>query len=847
MRLFIRRTLTAAAFLFVAAQPAVAQQPSNRPTPEQARALLQARPELIQQLRQRLVTSGMTREQIHARLRAEGYPEDLLDPYLPGGTGTADAPGSDLYNAMQELGIADSSDVAFFQAIQSDTLSQTARDSLLRTRDSLFRRDTLGRVGRRVVRADVADSLVRVDSGYNIFGMELFRSSASRFDPSLFGPVDANYKLGPGDRLVLILTGDVEASHTLEVTREGFVVIPQVGQLYVANLTLGQLDDLLYSRLGRVYSGVRRGSGATTRFSVSVARLRTNQVFVLGDVERPGSYMVSSAGTALSALYAAGGPTASGSMRNIQIKRGDRQVAQLDLYDYLLRGDASKDTRLETGDIVFVSPRGLRVRIVGEVIRPGTYELKPAETLADLIGAAGGLRADASRRRIQIERILPPTERRGDGRDRITLDLEADQLANGGAGRLALEAGDVVKVFAVASRVRNTITVKGNVWTPGPQGLTAGMRIADAVQMAGGLKPDAYLGQVLVTRLRPDSTRVQLRAAFADSLGRVVDDFPLLEDDVIEVFSLTDFRPERYVAIGGAVRKPGRYPYRLGMTMRDVVLMADGLLESAYLKEAEIARLPADRTGLATAVTIRVPLDSSYLFERTPGVPYLGAPGMPAAANGAPEVELKPYDNVLIMQQPGWELQRVVTIAGEVAFPGSYALRSRNERLADLIQRAGGLTSEAYPEGTVFIRRKGDIGRVAIEVPVALRNTRSPENLLLTDGDQITIPQRSFVVTVRGAVNAPTVVAYVPGKDLGYYISQAGGEARNADRRRAFVTQPSGKRETAGSFSNPKPLPGSLVVVPEVDPNDRTNWVQVMAAVTPILASLATLILAFAR
>jgi polysaccharide export outer membrane protein len=824
------RALVAAVVFSFAAASAAAQQQPGRPTPEQARALLSARPELIEQLRQRLANSGLTRDQIRARLRAEGYPEDLLDAYMPGAVGGADAPTSDLYSAVQQLGIADSADVSILRSIQDGVVDE----------DSLRLRDARRR---RLQRADVADSMARADSGFNIFGLDVFRSSGTRFEPNLSGPIDANYKLGPGDRLVLILTGDVESSHTLDVTREGFIVIPQVGQISVANLTLGDLENVLYSRLGRVYSGVRRGPGATTRFSVSVARLRANQVFVLGDVERPGSYMVSSAGTAITALYAAGGPSANGSLRDVQIKRRDRLVSALDLYDYLLRGDASRDARLETGDIVFVPPRGLRVRIVGEVIRPGTYELKPAETLSDLIRAAGGFQADASRRRVQIQRILPPDQRTADGHDRTTIDVESDHLLNGNDPVVALQPGDVVRVFAVARRVRNTVIVKGNVWSPGPLGLTPGMTIADAIKQAGGPKPDVYLGQVLVDRLRPDMSRVQLRASLRDSLGTVLGDFPLLEDDVIQLFSLNEFRPDRYVAIGGAVRKPGRYPFSEGMRMRDLVLLAGGLEESAYLKEAEIARLPEDRSGNATAVTLRVPLDSTYLFERKAGAPYLGAPGLPASPNGAPEVPLRPYDNVLVMHQPSWELQRTVTITGEVNFPGTYALRTRDERLSDLIEHAGGLTSEAYPEGTVFVRKEGEVGRVAIDVPQALKKRRSPENLLLMNGDQIAIPQRSHVVTVRGAVNAPTVVAYVPGQNLDYYVNQAGGSARNADNKRAFVTQPSGKRETRSLGRSPKPLPGSLVEVPVLDPQYKTNWISTFASVTPILASLVTLIL----
>ena len=833
MRFPNMRTLMAAAVVCIVGPDALRAQ---EPAPPEIVVGPVARPEAVQRLRQLIQNSGLTPEQIRARLFAAGYPSELLDPYFPSGPARKPQPTNEVFSAIQELGLADASDVAYLRSFEADAAAaiRAALDSAQRQiPDSIAAR--LGT--NRVVRADVADAIARADSGYNIFGLEIFRSTAAeRFEPATFGPVDANYRLGPGDQLVLILTGDVESAYSLDVNREGFVMVPQVGQIFVANLTLGQLEDLLYTRLGRVYSSIRRGAGATTRFSVSVTRLRTNQVFVLGDVERPGSYMVSSAGTAIGALYAAGGPTAQGSLRNVQIKRGGNLVSTLDLYDYLLRGDASRDARLETGDIVFVPPRALRVRVVGEVIRPATYELKPGESLADLLRAAGGLRAEASRRRVQVERILPPTQRTASGRDRITIDLETDDLGNGGAERIAMEAGDVVRVFRIAERVRNTVTVVGNVWTPGPIGLEPGMTVTQAIQAAGGPKPDLYLGQVLVSRMRADSSRFQLRATFRDSLGNVADDFSLVEDDLIEVFSVIDFRPDRYVAIGGAVRKPGRYPYREGMTMRDLVLMADGLQESAYLKEAEVARLPNDRSGPSTAVTIRVPLDSSFLFEQVGrDVPF------PGGAKAG--IELKPYDNVLIMQQPNWSLQRVVTVNGEVNFPGQYALTSRNDRLADIIRRAGGLTAEAYPEGTVFLRRRGGVGRVAIDVPQVLRNPRSPENLILMDGDQVTVPLKSFVVTVRGAVNAANVVAYVPGKGVDYYVSQAGGAARNGDRRRTFVTQPSGKRETRGRLTQPSPLAGSIVEVPVRDPN-ATNLIQTITnVVTPTITSLITLYL----
>ena len=834
------RSLLAAGFLLVGL-PLLAQQP--RPTPEQARVLLETRPDLVAQLRQRLLSSGLTRDQIHERLVAEGYPADLLDPYLPDSADSTASPDETVYSAVRALGISDSTDMAspMGRRLGADT---SLRGGVSDTTDSLGYSENARRSGRYSGR----EPRPRVSNADSIFGLDVFRSSTSQFAPNVAGPIDENYRLGPGDRLVLILTGDVESSYTLDVTREGFVVIPQVGQLYVANLTLGELTDLLYTRLGRVYSGVRRGAGATTHFSVSVARLRTNQVFVVGDVERPGSYQVSSAGTALTALYAAGGPTVNGSMRKIEIRRDGKTVDVLDIYDYLLHGDASHDPRLQTGDIVFVPVHGPRVKVTGEIVRPATYELKQGEALPDLLQDAGGFKATASRQRVQIERILPPSQRTTDGVDRVTVDVASDQFTNGYGPAVPLEPGDIVHVFPVDKRMHNRVTVRGDVFAPGTVGLDRGMRISDAIRMAGGPKPDVYLGQILISRLQPDSTRIQLRASLADTTGKVIGDFPLREDDIIQVFSQTEFRPELYVAVSGAVRKSGRYPYRRGMTMRDLILEAGGLKEGAYLSEAEIARLPESRQGGITANTIRVPIDSTYLFDRKPSESYLGAPGLQSMSRGAPEVPLEPYDNVLIMYQPDFELQRTVTLSGEVKFPGTYALRTKTERLADIIQRAGGFTQEAYANGLVLTRDKGPTpGRIAIDVRKALRDPRSAENMILMDGDKIIVPRYSGTVSVQGAVNAPTVVAFVPGEDLDYYVASAGGYSRKADAGRMYVTQPNGTRDVVRHHwlipdAEPQPQPGSIVTVPERDPNDKKDYTAMVTSVAQVTATLIGLI-----
>jgi protein involved in polysaccharide export with SLBB domain len=540
-------------------------------------------------------------------------------------------------------------------------------------------------------------------------------------------------------------------------------------------------------------------------------------------------------------------------MRQIEIRRGAGKVDVLDVYDYLLNGNASHDVRLENGDRVFVPVHGPRVRIVGEVARPATYEIKPGETLADALRFAGGFTATASRRSVQIERILPPSQRGAAGSDRTVITIVSDALATGTGPAEALQPGDVIRVFPIATRVRNRITVRGDVWSPGAKGIAPGMKLSDALRLAGGLKPDAYLGEVQVTRLRSDSTRIQLRATLRDTTGAVINDFPIQEDDDIRVFSTTEFRPTRYVAITGAVRKSGQFPYHEGMTVRDLVLLAGGLEQSAYLNEAEIARLPADRASGVTATTFRVPLDSSYIFERTSDGKYLGPPGLPAPSGPNPEVTVQPYDNVLILRQPNWELQRTAVITGEVRFPGRYSLKTKTERLSDLITRAGGLTSDGYANGVVFYRKANSVGRIGIELPQVLSDPRNRDNLALQDGDSIFIPRYNAVVNVAGAVNSPLSVSYSPGKKLDYYIRAAGGPAIHADLKRAYVTQPNGKVDARASHflvpdHVPEPLPGSTVFVPTRDPADKPfDFVASAGSIAAILSTLVTVIIALRR
>ena len=829
---FVRAALLAGCLLAGPAILSAQTIPSTRPTPDQARALLESRPDVVQQLRERMQQMGLTPQQTRARLKAEGYPEDLFDSYMPGSRSGGNAlPSKEVFAAMRALGVSDSTDIDDLERLADQRYLR--RMNVARTKDTTVKRDTA-----------------------EIFGLSLFRNSSTRFQPNGAGLVDPGYRLGPGDKLVLILTGDVERADELEVTREGFVVIPDVGQVNVANLTLDQLNDLLYTRLGRVYSGVRRGAGATTKFSVSVPTLRSLQVIVTGDVEEPRAFLLSSP-TVLTALYAAGGPNAQGSLRRIEVRRAGKVVATLDVYDYLLRGDASNDVRLQQGDIVFVPVHGARVRIDGAVTREATYELKQGETLADAVAAAGGLSATAGARRVLLDRILTPGARVSQGGDRVAMDVPLG--AGGSIPAFAMADGDVVRVPAIAERVRNRIAVNGNVWSPGTQGFTAGLTLEAALRRAGGVKPDAYLGRVLIARLRADSTREQLRAMLRDTTGATVEPFVLAEDDQITVFSKTNFRTQQIVVIGGAVRRGGGFSWREGMTLRDLILEANGLDESAFLGAAEVARLPLSHDGHTTAETIRVQLDSSYFFAQNRPV-----------ASTSPEYVLQPYDNVLILREPGWRLPQTVALTGEVRFPGRYTVTDRGERISDLIARAGGVTHLADQDAAFYSRRvssntirslldsatarsdslrlqDGARLRVGVDLAFALRRKGSNDDLVLEDGDSLDVPSRRQTVEVRGEVNAPTALAHAAGKSLGFYVGAAGGPSAKGNTRRAYVVQPNGKVESRHHILgfitiDPTPRPGATVVVPAEDPNRaRGTIAATVGLIAQLLVSVAAI------
>jgi polysaccharide biosynthesis/export protein len=653
--------------------PAAAQSPED--VRRQAEQQL-GRPVSDQEILERLRQSGLSPEEVRRRLEEQGAPRTAADPYLS------------VMDGRSARVPADTNPIPLLRVLagrEAEPRGEGRADEWSSRRDESF------------------------DDAPPVFGRDLFRRAGTQFLPLTTGPVPSDYRVGPGDELILVITGGVELAYELTVTREGWVVIPDVGRVFVNDRSLDGLRDVFLQRLSQVYSGIGRGGDAATQFYVSVGRLRTNQVFVIGEVERPAAYEVSSLANALTALYQAGGPRRSGSFRNIRVNRGGRTIRTIDLYDYLLRGLTATDLRLEHGDVVFVPAVEHRVEVSGPVVRPGIYELQPGDDLRDLLRFAGGVRAEAELRRVQIDRVLDP-DRRTPGQDRALLDVPVGSLAADAGERIPVKGGDRVTIFAVLEDVRNDVAVSGAVWRPGNYAAADGARLWDVLERAGGLLPDMVEGRAQIQRLQEDHTRRLIPVSLGrDASGDPLEN-PVLEgQDQVIVFAARNLREERAVSVGGWVREPGVYPYVEGMSVADLILQAGGLRTGAYLSEAEVSRVVMEQErSQALTRNIKVPLDSALVFDRG----GRGGRGNPVGVSDteAAKFSLQNLDALYIRKAPGFDLQSRVLVTGEVLYPGPYSIERRTERLSDVIERAGGITDEAYLEGFQLWRVRRDSG-----------------------------------------------------------------------------------------------------------------------------------------
>ncbi len=661
------------------------------------------------------------------------------------------------------------------------------------------------------------------------FGASLFALPAGAFAPPAYGPIASNYRLGPGDEIVVDVWGDTVFRRVETVNREGVILLPEAGQVSLSGLTLASAERRVRDRLSSVLSGIS-GDPPTTFLDVSLGRLRPVQVFVVGDAVRPGAYDLSAASTALHALYFAGGPGAHGTMRDIRVVRGGKVVARLDVYGYLQDGRRD-DGHLQNDDTVFVPLAGPRVTVKGDVTRPGVYELADGETLADVLAFAGGPTFTTSRERARVERIVPPDERREGRPDRIVLEAPLDAVL-AGEETFALADGDVVHLGSIADDRTDWVEVAGSVWRPGTFAWSEGMTVSDLLSAAGGVRPDVYENRATLVRTRDDGVREARTIDLTAVRSGEASGNPRLEPrDVLTLYSLETFRPTRRVSVRGSVREPGEYDLPLGLTLGDLILRAGGFTEDADPESVLVSRVrPDESNGERLADTFPVAVGRDRL-----------------EAPEASDFVLENHDLVFVRALPNWELHRVVLVSGEVRFPGTYSLRSPTETLADVIERAGGLLPTAYPAAFRLERQEG-VGQVSVDLRRALERPNGPDNLILRDGDRLEIPERPMTVSVRGAVGFPTSLVWRPGKGVGYYVDNSGGYTDEAKRGETTIIYATGRAAKVKRWwPDPAVEPGARIVVPAKDPDAGVDWGGTIRSVTAVLASLATTVLVVDR
>ena len=671
------------------------------------------------------------------------------------------------------------------------------------------------------------------------FGYDIFRGDPSVFQSSTFGAVDPDYNIGPGDEVIIMLWGETQFRQVFRVNREGFIFIPEVGQVFVNSITLGELERKLFRLLSMVYSSINPSSGkASTFMDVSLGNLRPLRIMVLGEVSQPGAYSVSPSTSLFTALYYFRGPTTRGSLRDIRLIRGGKQVASVDFYDYLLSGKQLNDVRLQLDDVIFIPPRGKTVSIWGAVKRNAIFELKEKEGIKDLVEMAGGLEMTAFLERAQVDRVVPFDERTDKLKDRVLSDFNiGDEIT--GETLMHLEDGDTVQVFSVLDLHQNNVYISGSsVVRPGRYGLTNGMRISDLVEKADGLLNDAYLEAAHIVRIREENLQKQLisfnliRAIEGDSASNL----ELQWNDSLIVYNVNKIANAfKTVSINGSVKTPGKYSFFPGMNLGDLFLDAGGFPINVIRAKVEIASIdPMNPNPELYSKTRQI------LFNREGGqTEFFSMDNLMNEIRILEEVTLQPFDVVSVRRDPGFEYHKSITVNGAGWFPGVYAIQRSGETVIDILQRAGGLRPEAYPMAST-LNRRGQIIRLSFEE--IINNPRSKENFDVFDRDTLTISVKPNLVFIQGEVNTPGVYKYYPNLSLNGYLEQAGGYTTKAELKEVWVTYPDGSSKQRRWLKNPRIYDGSIIVVGREkasEPLDKTEFAKEM---TTILANFAQVV-----
>lgn len=752
---------------------------------------------------------------------------------------------------------------------------------------------------------DIFDSLRKSDPYYDlsptqkkIFGYKLFHNRNLNFNPSLNVPTPQGYTVEAGDQLLIDVYGASQQSYDVTVNPDGRIFIPNVGPIQVGGSTIAAASIRIRTALTRIYSGLG-GSNPNTFMDIRLGNIRTVSISLVGELIRPGTYTLPSFASPFNALFSAGGPNENGSFRHIQIYRDSKLLKEIDIYEFLVKGEFTTPITLRDNDVIIVPPVRSRVEIMGPVRREGLFEMKAGETLENLIAFAGGFSSQAYRERITVTRKT--------GEEMRVEDVDA---ANFGA--FFSQDGDTYRVGEILNRFENRVQITGALMRPGTFALNPGMGVEDLVDRAQGLREDAFVNRATLYRTRGDFSLEILPVDIKAILNREVEDIALRREDVLNIPSIYDLREEFYVKISGEVNRPGAFAFGENMTVADLVLKAGGFKESATSSKVEIARRVKDDVSGKLAEIILLDVDRDLKVSGTRALE-----------------PLQPFDHVMIRRSPGFQREQLVRVDGEAFFPGEYAIAHADERISDLVKRAGGLNNYAYPKGATLIRRnefykepsedeikaetltkvKANISRdsldrtesdkilssridqkiletkateraargavdaeafrqqsimepgesqegvgqieikdtelIGINLEAILKNPYGPEDLILKEGDVLSIPRELQTVRMRGEVLYPTSARYRENAGFKQYISRAGGFTEKSRRGRAYVIYANGDVQRTRKFlfinAYPSIEPGAEIIVPQKPERERMSP-QAWIGIATSLATLALLI-----
>lgn len=676
-----------------------------------------------------------------------------------------------------------------------------------------------------------------------VFGRNIFNTKNLTFNPGVNIPTPVNYRLGPGDEVIIDIWGASETSIRQTISPEGSIMVERLGPVYLNGMTIKEANDYIQRRFADIYSGIN-AEGAS-QIKLSLGQIRTIQINVMGEVVAPGTYSLSSLASVFHALYSAGGVNNIGSLRSIKLFRNGRLLKTIDIYKYLLEGKLVDDIRMTDGDVVVVDPYISLVRLLGAVKRPMYYEMTKKETLADLLRYGGGFTGDAYTQKVQVNR-------------RTGKEAQIFTVAEDDFSKFIVNDKDTVRVGVGLETYENRVEIQGAVYRSGYFEIGGGINtVKDLISAAEGLKGDAFLNRAVLTREKDDYTKETISINLRNLLYENGENIVLRKNDVLFIPSVNELNELGKFVIYGEIARPGEYDFSDNTTLEDLIIQAGGLLESASTARIDVSRRIIDPKSTA----VNKNLSEIYSFNLKDGL----------IDDGKKDFILKPYDQVYVRRSPGYREQVNVELEGEVLFPGTYALNKKTERISDIIKRSGNLTPDAYTEGARLIRQRSqeeyyrsqaalklathsskdsisvneldvdDFYNVGIELNKAMAYPGSDYDLVLREGDRLIIPEYDNTVKINGAVMYPNTVVFKKGEKLSYYVNQAGGYADNAKRNKSFVIYMNGTVSRVKGSNKKAIRPGSEIIVPSKEESRRLSVSEILSLGTSV-TSMASLI-----